>query len=115
MEKFNELIQSAKPVLVDFWATWCGPCRMIAPIVDEIATEFEGKAVVGKCNVDDAGGLPYATLLVGKCDYLHCCFYLPENFLNKGKWKVALELIFRNNSKNIRVVTLKTIEKLLSN
>ena len=56
---FNEVVLgSDKPVLVDFWATWCGPCRMIAPIVDEIATEFEGKAVVGKCNVDDAGDVP---------------------------------------------------------
>lgn len=50
---FEELVlNSDKPVLVDFWATWCGPCRMVAPIVDEIGQEYEGKAVVGKVDVD---------------------------------------------------------------
>lgn len=49
---FNEIIQSEKPVLVDFWAEWCGPCRMIAPIVEELAIAYEGKAVVGKVDVD---------------------------------------------------------------
>ncbi len=55
---FEELvINSDKPVLVDFWAEWCGPCRMVGPIVEELAKDFDGKAVVGKVNVDSHAGI----------------------------------------------------------
>ena len=48
-----EALRSDKPALVDFWATWCGPCRMIAPVIEELANDYEGKAIIGKLDVDN--------------------------------------------------------------
>lgn len=52
-ENFDEIVAAGLPVVVDFWAEWCGPCRNIAPIIEELAAEYEGRVAIGKCDVED--------------------------------------------------------------
>ena len=57
-ENFETLKNGQKPLVVDFWATWCGPCRALAPTIEALAAEYEGRVVIGKCDVDEAVDLP---------------------------------------------------------
>ena len=55
---FNEILSDSKPLVVDFWATWCGPCKAVAPVIEALAADYEGRVNVGKCDVDDNFDLP---------------------------------------------------------
>jgi thioredoxin 1 len=52
-ENLNELLNEGKPVVIDFWAEWCGPCRAVAPIIEELAVEYDDKVIIGKVNIDE--------------------------------------------------------------
>ncbi len=89
---FQELVlNSDKPVLVDFWATWCGPCRAIAPVIEELHTELEDKAVIGKVNVDENSDTP----------------------VNYGVRNIPTLLVFKNGEVVDKVIGNQSKSKLL--
>ncbi|GHT43604.1 thioredoxin [Bacteroidia bacterium] len=55
---FDELLNSGKPMVLDFWAEWCGPCRMVGPIIEDLAKEYEGRVTIGKMDVDENNAIP---------------------------------------------------------
>ncbi|MCD7969755.1 MAG: thioredoxin [Alistipes sp.] len=56
-DNIQELIDSGKPLVIDFWAEWCGPCRMIGPIIEELAEEYKDRVTIGKCNIEEHDGI----------------------------------------------------------
>ena len=87
----SEVLQSATPVLVDFWAEWCGPCKRIAPIVDEIAQEYQGKVVVGKLDADA----------------------YPDILMQLGIMSIPTLMLFKNGEMVERITGYKPKEKLV--
>lgn len=88
----KEVLKSEKPVLVDFYADWCGPCKMMAPIVEELASELDGKAKVGKINVDEN----------------------PDIAVEYNVMSIPTLIIFKNGKEEKRLVGLRDKEELLN-
>ena len=81
-DNFEALVAGDQPVVIDFWAEWCGPCRTMSPIVDELAAEYEGKVVIGKCDVEENDDI---TMKYGVRKTIVGMFLTPIVFLKGGE------------------------------
>lgn len=99
-ENVKEVIASGKPVMIDFWATWCGPCVAMGPVIDRLAEEFEGRVVVGKYNVDEEGDLSSEYRIMS----------LPTILFFKNGEKTSIRLAGSQSEANLRA----KIEELLA-
>ncbi len=99
-ENVNEIIESGKPVVVDFWATWCGPCVGMSPVVEKIAAEYEGRVVVGKYNIDEEGELSAKYRIMS----------IPTILFFKNGEKTAIRLVGSQSEDTLR----QKVEELLA-
>lgn len=99
-ENVKEVIESGKPVVIDFWATWCGPCVGMAPVVDELAEEYAEKVVIGKYNVDEEGEFASDNRVMS----------LPTILFYKDGKKTSLRLVGSQTKDNLKA----KIEELLA-
>ncbi|MCM1032926.1 MAG: thioredoxin [Odoribacter sp.] len=99
-ENVKEIIATGQPVVIDFWATWCGPCMSMAPVIDRLAAEYEGRVVIGKYNVDEESDFSTENRIMS----------LPTILFFKNGQKTELRLAGSQNESKLR----ETIEKLIA-